>query len=336
MGIITNQLREKASELGFSFQRGIRKGAGYVLVNDANGDKPLGNTYTASLVDIDRYLDSFADDAGLDDVEIGSGEPSKPPPTKAEMVKSLQGNTKAGEIKKALNPPSSTQQEQHDRIALDRLMRVGMDARSAMAFDRLSADEKEKHFANLRAAMAKEEKAKAAQSPKPTLPLRDKGLNSDHPLAQEKARQGRVFHKAGQRWKTNIASLRDCDSDGYQNHAPHFDGEQSREEIDRAENMSGLPPDQENTDPTPKPTTSFTIAKQGRLSKADRLIRQRLFKARGGIREALARNDQPAAGAMLREVKGILDHGEFGDWVAREIGISIRTAERCLEAAKSS
>jgi hypothetical protein len=100
-----NRLREKASALGFSFQRGTRKGAGYVLVNDANGDKPLGDTYTASLADIERYLNNFADDAGIDDVEIESVVPRKPQPSQSEIRKSLQGHPNAHKIKKLLEPP---------------------------------------------------------------------------------------------------------------------------------------------------------------------------------------------------------------------------------------
>ena len=61
-----NRLREKASALGFSFHRGTRRGDGYVLVNDTNGDKPLGDSYTASLADIDRHLSNVADDVGID------------------------------------------------------------------------------------------------------------------------------------------------------------------------------------------------------------------------------------------------------------------------------
>jgi hypothetical protein len=40
---------------------------------------------------------------------------------------------------------------------------------------------------------------------------------------------------------------------------------------------------------------------------------------------------------MLRKVKDeILDHGAFGDWVTREIDISMRSAQRYMEAAKAS
>jgi hypothetical protein len=125
-----NLVRAKASALGFSFERGLKKGAGYVLV-DANGDKPLGTDYTASLDDIDRFLNVFADDAGIDDVETSSDAPSRPPPTTAEIEKSLVSNPNAGEIKKILKPQPARREEQRRRIALDRMISAVAKARSS-------------------------------------------------------------------------------------------------------------------------------------------------------------------------------------------------------------
>jgi hypothetical protein len=190
-----NRVRAKASALGFSFERGLKKCAGYVLV-DVNGDKPLGTDYTASLDDIDRFLNDFADDAGIDVVETSSGEPSKPPPTKVEIRKSLADHPDAGGIKKVLEPPPSTREEQRQRLALDHLVGTGATARSAMAFEQLSEAEKEEFYAKLRAAIEDEEKRKAAKLPAPVTPIRDIGINPDHPFAKERARQGRAFHAA--------------------------------------------------------------------------------------------------------------------------------------------
>ena len=204
-----SRLRAKAAALGFSFERGVKNGAGYVLINDA-GDKPLGHGYTASLADIDGYLDSFADDAGIDDVEIGSSGPSRPPLTKAEEWKALQDHPNADKIEKVLEPPASTRQEQRARIALDRLVSIGMDVRSSMAFDHLSETEKQQHYANVRAARLEEERIKAAKLPKKEVPLRTIGLDWDTPLRQEEARRGRVHQKADrQLFRTNQRSIYD-------------------------------------------------------------------------------------------------------------------------------
>jgi hypothetical protein len=208
-----------------------------------------------------------------------------------------------------------------------------------MAFDRLSEAEKKEHHAKLQAAMAEDERVKAAKLPKPTLPLRETGLNSDHPLAKERAKQRRVFHNANEQLKTNIASLRDYDSGHYRQIA--FENElltpEEMRELEREKLRDSPPPEPGAYDPAPKPATQFTVVSVRRLSKADRRIGQRLLKLRTGILEAIARNDRPAAGAMLRKVKDeILDHGAFGDWVTREIDISMRSAQRYMEAAKAS
>jgi hypothetical protein len=88
---------------------------------------------------------------------------------------------------------------------------------------------------------------------------------------------------------------------------------------------------------TPKPATSFTVvSKKRRVLKADRPIRQRLLQLRGAIRDAVARKDRAGAGTSLREAKDLLGHGPFIDWVEREIGISVRSAQRYMEGAKGS
>jgi hypothetical protein len=333
-----NLLRAKASVLGFSMERGLKKGAGYVLV-DANGDKPLGTDYTASLDDIERFLNDFADDAGIDDVETGSDEPSKPPPTTAEMRKSLAGHPDPGEIKKVLEPPSETREEQRRRIALDRLIWTIATARSSMAFERLSEAEKEEFYAKLQAAIEDEKKRKAAKLPTPVMPIRDTGINPDHPLAQERARRGRAFHKANQQLRTNLTSLKDYDADEYRRDA-FENGLLTPEEIWEAEREKAkdfVPPEAGAPYAAPKPAKGITVvSKKRRISKADRPIRQRLLQLRGAIRDAIARKDKAGAGTLLREAKDLLGHGRFSGWVEREIGISVRSAERYMDIAKAA
>jgi hypothetical protein len=316
-----NQLRQRASALGFSFERGLKKGAGYVLV-DANGDRPLGTDYSASLLGIEKYLDDYADDV---DVEVETGEESKPPPTPAEIRKSLGGHANVSEIKEVLTPPPSTRQEQRDRIALDGLLSMGNNARSAMAFDQLPEAEKEKYRANLRAALAKEEKAKAAKLPKPTMPLRETGLNSDHPLPAEKARHGRVFQEANRRLKTNLGSLRDYNSDYYREEAfynglpsPEWEREFERERLKNAPR-----PEPGAYDPAPKPVTGFAVtAKRGRPSNADIQKRQaewRLDKIAEALRSRLRDKRTPKrdaeVGALLVDAKALLSRGDWDAWI---------------------
>jgi hypothetical protein len=326
-------IRRKAAELGFGFSKGLTRFSGYTLTNNATGEVLVGPE--ASLKKIEEFLANVLDDIGIHDFEVGSGESSKALPTKAEIQKSLQGYAKKNEIESILEPPPSTLQEQRRRIALDRLVSTGTHFRSAMAFDRLSDAEKEAHFARLRAARAEEERIKAAQLPTPVTPIRKIGINPDHPFAKEKARQGRVFHKANERWKTNLASLRDYDRADYREDAL-MNGDETPEEIwqEERERYENFQPPEKGTYTTPNSATKVTVISKNprRVSKADRPIR----KLRWAIRDAIERKDFPAAGAMLKKVKDDhLDHGDFKVWVEREIGISIRSAERYMNAARA-
>jgi hypothetical protein len=76
-----------------------------------------------------------------------------------------------------------------------------------------------------------------------------------------------------------------------------------------------------------------TTSIKRRFSKADLEKRGRLLKLAKGIKAAVTRNDRAAAGAMLRDAKALVGHGEFLDWVKRETGLEPRSAQRYIEAA---
>jgi hypothetical protein len=253
--------------------------------------------------------------------------------------KSLADDPDGGEIKKVLEPPPSTGEEQRQRLALDHLVLTPATARSAMAFEQLSEAEKEEFYAKLRAAIEDEEKRKAAKLPTPVTPIRTIGINPDHPFAKERARQGRAFHAANQQLRTNLASLKDYDSADYRWDALH-NGKLMPEEIwegEREKAKDFVPPEAGAAYATPRPAAEFTVvSKKRRVSKADRPIRQRLLQLRGAIRDAVARKDRAGAGTLLHEAKDLLGHGRFIDWVKREIGISVRSAERYMEEAEAS
>jgi hypothetical protein len=319
----TDDLKAKAAALGFTFERGVKKGAGYVLV-DANGDRPLGTDYSASLADVKEYIDNFAADLGVD-VEISDDKPSVPPPTHAQFQKSIREHANADQIKTVIREkkPPSTLQEQRDRIALDGLLSVGMSARSAMAFDKLSEAEKQKHFANVRDALAADEKrrAEAANLPTPT---------ADDPLVQERARQTRVFQKANAALKTNIASLADYDTEDYREIA--FENglttwDDVREML-REEAANFIPPEATDHPAQHAPTTSTGFAVQfarpRRLSKDE----QRLAAIGAEIRSRKAAGASSAEiGKLLTTAKDILGHGAFLPWLQRHLAMPARTAQ---------
>jgi hypothetical protein len=76
-----------------------------------------------------------------------------------------------------------------------------------------------------------------------------------------------------------------------------------------------------------------TTSIKRRLSKTELEKRGRLLKLTTGIKAAVARGDRAAAGAMLREAKALLGHGQFLEWVERETGLDPRSAQRYMEAA---
>jgi hypothetical protein len=76
-----------------------------------------------------------------------------------------------------------------------------------------------------------------------------------------------------------------------------------------------------------------TTSIKRRLSKADLEKRGRLLKLATGIKAAVTRNDRAAAGALLRDAKALVGHGHFLDWVKRETGLELRSAQRYIDAA---
>jgi hypothetical protein len=329
-----DELKSKAEALGFSFERGMKKGAGYVLVNDANGDRPLGHDYTASLADIELYLQTFAGDIGIDVVELGSSEPSKPPPTKTEIQKSIRGHDKAEQIKDVLKPSAPSGQESLERER--RWSQIKGAREDWRAFALMSEAEKAERLAKAKVAKAEEERIAAAKLPRQKIPLRDFGnkISIDDPLYKERVRQNNVVQKANRLlFRTNLASVNDYESDKYREDA-FENGLMMPDEVRaivREENKNFLAPDKSAWNPAPKPATNFKLIRmERRISKADRPILQ----LRAAIRDAIARKDRPAAGAMLIKAKELLGHGAFTDWVHQKIGINIRTAERYMELAQ--
>jgi hypothetical protein len=124
-----DKLQEKAAELGCSFEKGATRFAGYVLT-DSDGNKPLGDTYTASLKDIERWLDNRLADAGEDveeddddkgklPVQPPNGPPMKPPTTK-KTNQVLKEHSNKDEIKRALDDqPHLTRDQLKDRMRRD-------------------------------------------------------------------------------------------------------------------------------------------------------------------------------------------------------------------------
>jgi hypothetical protein len=76
-----------------------------------------------------------------------------------------------------------------------------------------------------------------------------------------------------------------------------------------------------------------TTSIKRRLFKPELEKKAKLLKLATGIKDAVKRGDRAAAGAILRDVKALLGHGQFLDWVRRETGLEPRSAQRYIDAA---
>jgi hypothetical protein len=116
MAAMTNidSLRAKATELGFSFKKGAGQFAGYVLTNERHDDldeKPLRSDFTASLADVEDFLEDFSADISAGrikesdepdadaEVETSTNVPKVKPPSPQKLAAALRGHESAAEIK---------------------------------------------------------------------------------------------------------------------------------------------------------------------------------------------------------------------------------------------
>jgi hypothetical protein len=360
------ELERKGAALGFTLHRGTQRGAGYVVVDDKNGDRPLGNDFTASLAEVEDFLDNKAtegidvddingedkkrltnavgedadhdgEESYLDDDDanenIAPSRPETKPVTKAQVAEAVRGHDNADQIKKVLGPRSTTRQDERNRTAAAGLTSPGaiLAVTMAKAAGKLSEAEAKRYDENVAKAEATEQEAQARRHTLPSPWVADAEANA--------AAQKRPAHvKAEMAFRTNIDSLKDLDDPTYRR-TQFWDGGLRRFEDEvadeRARRKRFLRPTAGPYDPAPKApegAVAVVAAKARRLSPAETRNRLQLSRLRGEVKQAIARNDPPAAGAALNAVKDRLDHGEFLPWLDREIGISASSAERYMKA----
>ena len=276
-----NSLRAKATELGFSFKKGAGQFAGYVLTNERHDDideKPLGSDFSASLPDIEDFLEDFAGDISAgrvkpsdepDDeaeVETSADVAKVKPPSPQKLTAALRGHDHAAEIKALTKAPQQNKQDVHDREALDHLLWVVNDPRASGAFYRQSKATQDAHWEKLRLALARYENAKAAKLPKSTITFQDLER-------EERARQARKFHKMNEAFRTNLDSIRDPMSEQDRDFAldmfrdPDRDDQMRLDAIDR-ESAAFIPPEAGPDYAAPTPSTGFARASIGKRRRA--------------------------------------------------------------------
>jgi hypothetical protein len=114
MGLVMTILEETARELGFKISKLPKRGSGYVLKNTCHDDIdefPLGDDFSASLSDVEDYLERRAADIAAGRVKPSNDADAEPevetsidlaklkPASPAAMHKSLGGHENASEIK---------------------------------------------------------------------------------------------------------------------------------------------------------------------------------------------------------------------------------------------
>jgi hypothetical protein len=254
------KLDKQAAELGYSYRRGIKPGAGYNIVDDISGDMPLGDDYTTPLKAVKEYFDnigkqlkakakapgySFERDCDEDRdgyvlVEDSTGE----------IVLGDGYTATLRDIRAFL-----------DNVASDLDAEVETSAKVA----KVKLPSRQKLAAALRShSDAKEikELMKSAKVADPTGPtLQDL-------MFEERARESRKRHAIEEKWKTNLDSVRDPWHEQDYDEAFNLfrDGERDRREwlqsIER-ENAAFLAPETGGYD-APKPATGFKVVSKGR------------------------------------------------------------------------
>jgi hypothetical protein len=316
-------LAEKAAALGCSFVKGTRRGAGYVLT-DHQGDKPLGDDYTASLADVACYIENLADDTGVDDDDVEAGRESIKQATATQM----EIKPTLDEFGKLVLPKPQTLEEKKRFAALH--WTVG----TKNAYDMrglpggMSLNEADRLMANARKAQLEQD---IADGHKPD------------PAFEEKARQSRVFKEANDRLtRTNIQSRHDYSAEDYENdfyRRPVFEDDDDGDALPPAEGPSGAS----------TASAGFAIQSKrqagqrdhGVVKAADAFANLRRgandrFMSQAGERAKAAIDGRRyvEAGSILFEAKRIAGHGRYQPWLLAN-GIHARTARRCLAAFKT-
>jgi hypothetical protein len=349
------KLRGKAAALDFSFTKGPTKFAGYMLVNNANGDRPLGTDYTSSLAEIERYLADYTDSLDVE-VELGSDSEAKPPAPK-EIKQALKGNPKAVDIKaivaekEGLPRPKLTKEEREAEKRRESALLGTPGQQKAYQLGQaglpggMSPEDAAQYVLNSREAKRKQDEidSEAARKQKPQyFRVNDNTkISVDDPLFAEKQRRESVHKKADELLRrTSISSRKDIDPEDY---------EQGfyRKSPSDSDDADALPP--EGQSGAPAGSTGFAVQTKRQAAQRDRgaapadaLARlkreakeQRLVAIEPQIKAALLRKDFIEAGRLLDEVKTkLLVHGQYALWL-KSVGVPMRTAQRCLAKAKS-
>jgi hypothetical protein len=339
-----DKLQEKAAELGCSFEKGATRFAGYVLT-DSDGNKPLGDTYTASLKDIERWLDNRLADAGEDveeddddkgklPVQPPNGPPMKPPTTK-KTNQVLKEHSNKDEIKRALDDqPHLTRDQLKDRMRRDIAIIQTPGIRAATSDPLLAIfedvdgciskedrDRLDAFSAKARADEAAKEAAEAKRRKTQYFRVEDNTkVSIDDPLHKEKVRFNNLVVLANKRMQNALATLK-AEDDGLAPGDGTVLAVQTNTDFAKQSKREAAKRDRGAV-----PADALASLKQATAERKD----ARLTKMAADIKQAIAQKDADRAAQGLAQVKRELGHGPYTEWL-RHKGINERTARRYLK-----
>lgn len=331
-------LLTKAAELGFTIQQGSMRYAGYTVFK---GDAAiLGEGYSASLADIDRFLLEAASDVGLADadgdetleeVDVNVDKKRVTPPTVGKLPASLRKNDNAAATRNVLRrPPRPTKVQIDDE---NRRWAAILGHREGWrGFELMSPDERASFLAKAKAARAEEDRIEASKYPEWKPHRTYENLSVDDIAFAEKCRSQNARRRA-ERLFSETNRSHDVERIAADDTIIE---ERFIDDVDHR----FLAPDARH-DSAPKAATDFAITKKPcRLSK-DEIQRRRDEVHRASEIDKLAEtikrlvNEHPTPqrdaelGSLLAGAKNLVGRGGFDGFVAN-LGISRSGAYRFM------
>jgi hypothetical protein len=311
------KLAKTAAELGYSYRRGIKPGAGYNLVDDISGDMPLGDDdYSASLKSIKEYLDTIAKQLKAKAKELGYSYARDDDEDRDGYVviedstdEIVLGDGYTATLKDIRAFLDNVASDLGVEVEITKLPKIAPPSRK----DINKALRGHEHDDEIR-AMAKSTKV---EPPKPMVDLK----------FEVRAHQSRQSFDPN--WN-NPDGLHD------RNEHDEDDDRDLREYLEDVErqNKSFLAPEKEAPDfSTPKAATGFaTTSIKRRVKKADITPKARtLLTIETAIRAAQLKGDKAGVGKLLLEAKAsTIDHGDFMQWAERATGLTSRSCRNYM------
>jgi hypothetical protein len=309
------KLDQIAKELGYSYRRGAKPGAGYIVIDAISGETPLGDDYTTPLKAVKEYFDTIAKQLKAKAKALGysyvqdSEDRDAYVLTEDSTGDTLLVSETLKDIRAFLDSAAS---DLDVEVEITKLPKVAPPSPKDIA-DALRCH----HAAKEIRAMAKS--AKVEVKPTPDLQFEVRALKSREEFNPN--------------WN-------DIGGHELNEHDEEDGGRDAREYLASVErqNKSFLAPEKDDAPDysAPKAATGFvTTSINRRVKKSDISPKVRtLLTIETAIRAAQLKNDKAGIGKLLLEAKAsTLDHGEFMKWAERATALTSRSCRNYMAMA---